>query len=571
MPDYGEALSGFLAGVTPPIPKPVVDAGLGLGDVLARAVMAPGNALKTTPENPATTGEMIEPVADLAQIMIGTPGGAGGLGSGIRRAATFEADAPSFVERMQAGKDLEFARAQRGQGSGNYGMSGKRTAPDAAKGSFDRLADETRAGFQGDKHQIMQEYRRATGTADTDKMLLAPGETLDDMAIFSGGNKKAGSLAAANEGIRAYHGSPHDFDRFDLSKIGTGEGAQVYGHGLYFAENPRVAEEYKHSLARQNPIRYEGKPIGPDTPYDVRSSLNWLNDNRRPGESVASLIERRIKELEDHANFMRRASNPADRSAASIYDHAVDYLRGLDQSKISFNPGRTYEVSILAKPEQFLDWDKPLKGQSVADTLGGLVPRWLQKPYSENVKSGITGGNAYRNYFPEVRYATRPSPGAEFISSPAKSYDEALASVGGIPARVREVVNPQDSATSRVLRDAGVPGIRYLDQGSRGAPKQWDVVLPDGSKVRSISHSEEAANEALQEARRRHPGASLVERPGTSNYVVFDDSLIDILKKYGLAGLGVMGTGMGALDRPAMDSSDAYDQAVERGLIRVRP
>ena len=39
------------------------------------------------------------------------------------------------------------------------------------------------------------------------------------------------------QGIRAYHGSPHDFDKFDLSKIGTGEGAQAYGHGLYFAEN----------------------------------------------------------------------------------------------------------------------------------------------------------------------------------------------------------------------------------------------------------------------------------------------------------------------------------------------
>src|SRR5882757_4318907 len=46
-------------------------------------------------------------------------------------------------------------------------------------------------------------------------------------------------------GIRAYHGSPYNFDRFDMSKIGTGEGAQSYGHGLYFAENPTVAAEYR--------------------------------------------------------------------------------------------------------------------------------------------------------------------------------------------------------------------------------------------------------------------------------------------------------------------------------------
>ena len=39
-----------------------------------------------------------------------------------------------------------------------------------------------------------------------------------------------------------YHGSPHKFDRFDASKIGTGEGAQAYGHGIYTAENPGIAQ-----------------------------------------------------------------------------------------------------------------------------------------------------------------------------------------------------------------------------------------------------------------------------------------------------------------------------------------
>ena len=56
-----------------------------------------------------------------------------------------------------------------------------------------------------------------------------------------------------------YHGSPHDFDRFDLKKIGTGEGAQAYGHGLYFAENEGVARGYRERLAQHrnsaNPSR----------------------------------------------------------------------------------------------------------------------------------------------------------------------------------------------------------------------------------------------------------------------------------------------------------------------------
>ena len=44
-------------------------------------------------------------------------------------------------------------------------------------------------------------------------------------------------------GITAYHGSPHDFERFDMSKI-SGQGQQAYGHGLYFAEHEPSAKEH---------------------------------------------------------------------------------------------------------------------------------------------------------------------------------------------------------------------------------------------------------------------------------------------------------------------------------------
>jgi GNAT superfamily N-acetyltransferase len=47
----------------------------------------------------------------------------------------------------------------------------------------------------------------------------------------------------------AYHGSPHIFDKFSLHKIGTGEGAQAYGWGLYFAGNKEVAEFYRRQLS----------------------------------------------------------------------------------------------------------------------------------------------------------------------------------------------------------------------------------------------------------------------------------------------------------------------------------
>lgn len=42
----------------------------------------------------------------------------------------------------------------------------------------------------------------------------------------------------------AWHGSPHVFDRFSTDYIGTGEGTQNYGWGLYFTDKEGIARSY---------------------------------------------------------------------------------------------------------------------------------------------------------------------------------------------------------------------------------------------------------------------------------------------------------------------------------------
>ena len=65
---------------------------------------------------------------------------------------------------------------------------------------------------------------------------------------FGGFGTDAGGLVGM---IKASHGSPHAFTKFLMSKLGTGEGAQAYGHGLYFGEgfDSPVAKEYQNKLA----------------------------------------------------------------------------------------------------------------------------------------------------------------------------------------------------------------------------------------------------------------------------------------------------------------------------------
>src|SRR5215472_5232639 len=62
-------------------------------------------------------------------------------------------------------------------------------------------------------------------------------------------NVLAGMDAGPIGSIRAYHGSPYAFEKFDPAKIGTGEGAQAYGHGLYFAGSEAVARNYRDKLS----------------------------------------------------------------------------------------------------------------------------------------------------------------------------------------------------------------------------------------------------------------------------------------------------------------------------------
>ena len=58
----------------------------------------------------------------------------------------------------------------------------------------------------------------------------------------------------------AYHGSPHKFDKFSLEHLGSGEGAQVYGWGLYFTDLKEIASGYADKLTKHS-IYVNGKKL----------------------------------------------------------------------------------------------------------------------------------------------------------------------------------------------------------------------------------------------------------------------------------------------------------------------
>lgn len=98
----------------------------------------------------------------------------------------------------------------------------------------------------------------------------------------------------------AYHGSPHKFDKFDLGAIGSGEGAQAHGWGLYFAQDKKVSERYQETLARKN--RNKGVIL-----YDGKEDAEVSNAIRYYGS--AGLYSALSKESRDAVKAQKEISN----------------------------------------------------------------------------------------------------------------------------------------------------------------------------------------------------------------------------------------------------------------------
>jgi hypothetical protein len=262
--------------------------------------------------------------------------------------------------------------------------------------------------------------------------------------------------------IRAYHGSPHDFDRFDMSKIGTGEGSQAYGHGLYFAENPAVAQSYRDKLSINN-----------DPRALTSDAIDYARFENPTGDITKDMLAKQLKASDVTKNLvtndevmtrLHRAANGYDPKDRTYTPEGLRALRELDKILPAPKPGRMYEVGIKAKPERFLNWDRPMGEQSgaVIDAVRPLVQPAREATIAARKSMLQRGVDAFRRPLtPQVieRYSAPPTPFENITGENAYK-------MAGLPANT--AAQGAVLATDK-LRAAGVPGIRFLDQQSRAA------------------------------------------------------------------------------------------------------
>ncbi len=227
-----------------------------------------------------------------------------------------------------------------------------------------------------------------------------------------------------------WHGSPHKFDKFDAAHIGKGEGAQAYGHGLYFADSPAVAADYQRRLSAGSML-VDGKPTSDlPTAFVARKiqelgpekARAWFQSKAEQSQQMARLFPSAQKDADEFLGYTKLAGDLANKPVAS-------------------NPGSLYRVDLPDDAiARMLDWDAPLSGQG--DTGRKLLPElsaWQKKMLDE------------------PRYFSEWKSKFDNAQTGGVTYGELLRERGGA------------SGAAEYLRSLGIPGIRYLDSGSRGA------------------------------------------------------------------------------------------------------
>ncbi len=187
----------------------------------------------------------------------------------------------------------------------------------------------------------------------------------------------------------AYHGSPHKFDEFSLDAIGTGEGAQAHGWGLYFAGNKEVSEGYRKNLISNinlsDNVKYKGNELKSQNIKSLlyRLKVNGFEDAKYYGERTDNFNRERLLDTKNKYPDSTEYIN----SVENLYKEFNNFYSNLEQInlddiEIENDKGQLFEVDI-PENEVLLDEDKPFSEQSekVQKALLELAKKEVNAPY----------------------------------------------------------------------------------------------------------------------------------------------------------------------------------------------
>jgi len=320
-----------------------------------------------------------------------------------------------------------------------------------------------------------------------------------EQGLFRDGHFEAGNAVITEPGvtfsITALHASPHSFRKFDTAFMGKGEGAQAYGWGLYFAENPEVNRSYMNQFAQDKTTwkfrevetgvievmqrslvnSFLPKDALPEAKEDA-SDIAWsvlgdLVDASKGSMTVSDIAREVMEEIE--INRKHAEEYPQEREKmVQLEGFLLSLLDHLDEIEVRTGMPSNYRVELNV--EDYLDfmeggellfWDKGY-GSSTTSRIGDwLLDEGKEEAYSlfndKDPENGYwMGGKIYR------------------------SLEDALGS-------------PREA--SEFLLRHGVRGIRYADGFSRWKAEEkqtYNYVIFDGNDIKITAFADESTGGA---------------------------------------------------------------------------
>ena len=326
--------------------------------------------------------------------------------------------------------------------------------------------------------------------------------------------------------LDVYHGTPHTLPpternplgEFDASKIGTGEGAQAYGYGIYTAEARKTGERYRSQLAPERNasdlntkmrfVQVGEKPINPDT-FDVDVSQELIDAAKSGKKEFLDFANQKKSRWEQLAKDESYKFQPYAEEKVKAYD---DLIKEAEKSGVKYTgAGNLYKIDLPdEKIATMMDWDKPLSQQSA------------------QVKEALKG---IEQDLPSI---------PDFDLKKWMQTDPLASTWHNVLARDLKV---EPSKISELLQNKCVAGIKYLDELSRSTKYKGDsAYFYAGQDFKENGYSLENALEGMKKAYKDANPQELkdaleaVYTPQTRNFVVFpnEEKSMTILERNGM-------------------------------------
>ena len=321
-----------------------------------------------------------------------------------------------------------------------------------------------------------------------------------EQGLFKSGHFEADNAVITEPGvtfsITALHASPHSFRKFSTDFMGKGEGAQAYGWGLYFAENPEVNRSYLNQFAQDKatwrfreleasnvddmarglrdripfPEHVNRFELGVlDAVYSVLGDLSDARGDKGKIEAIKEELREDIRINEGYSDQYPQAKRQAEAENIA-YQYLLDHL-----DEIEVRPGMpsNYKVELNVEDSELLGWDYVdetvlalLKDSPVEEVRYALEHAERRADYrGENV----SGKDVYQELFDA------------FWDGEDGTKQEA------------------QKAASVSLLSSDIKGIRYADGYTRGKAEEeqtYNYVIFNGNDIKITAFADESTGGA---------------------------------------------------------------------------